>query len=273
MTLPAAPLPTAPPPLVGVFASGLGGLSVLSALHRTLPAHPMHYVADSGNAPYGERSDAFVTERTLAVGEHLVASGAKLIVVACNTATAVAVAALRERWPEIPVVGVEPALKPAVKSSATGRIGVMATPATLRSAKFQRLLDTHRGNTHVTLQPCPGLAGHIERGDLDAPDMVAVIESFCAPLRAAGVDTVVLGCTHYPFVRRHIQAAMGPQVELIDTAWPVSRQAARLLGVEPLEASPTAAVNLQTTGDVPHLQDVASRWLDFPCDVSAAPKI
>jgi len=262
-----------PKPLVGVFDSGLGGLSVLSVLHRTLPEHPLHYVADSAHAPYGERTDEYVAARTLAIGGHLVASGARLIVVACNTATAVAVAALRERWPEIPVVGVEPAIKPAVKTSASGRIGVMATPTTLRSAKFQRLVDTHGGDATIVLQPCPGLAGQIERGDLDAPDMVAMIETFCAPLREARVDTVVLGCTHYPFVRHHIQAAMGEGVALIDTARPVSRQAARLLGVTPEDAPSIAPVMLQTTGDVAHLRSVVSRWLDFPCNVSAASQI
>ena len=261
-----------PKPLVGVFDSGLGGLSVLSVLHRTLPEHPLHYVADSAHAPYGERTDEYVAARTLAIGGHLVAGGAGVIVVACNTATAVAVAALRERWPGTPVVGVEPAIKPAVKASASGRIGVMATPATLRSAKFQRLLDAHGAGATIVLQPCPGLAGQIERGDLDSPDMIAMIESFCAPLRAANVDTVVLGCTHYPFVRRHIQAAMGPAVELIDTAWPVSRQAARLLGVT--EGGPASAgtVRLETTGEVDHLAAVASRWLDFQIDsVTPAP--
>jgi len=225
MAFPAPSQPINEPALVGVFDSGLGGLSVLSVLRHTLPAHPLLYVADSGHAPYGERSDEFVTDRTLAVGCHLLASGAKLLVVACNTATAVAAAALRQRWPDVLVVGVEPAIKPAVKASATGRIGVMATPATLRSGKFQRLLEAHAGNAHIVQQPCPGLAGQIEQGDLDAPELIATVESFCAPLRAANVDTVVLGCTHYPFVRRHIQAAMGPSVELIDTAWPVSAAA------------------------------------------------
>ena len=272
MASPAPSLPITEPVLVGVFDSGLGGLSVLSVLRHTLPNHPLLYVADSGHAPYGERSDEFVTDRTLAVGHHLLASGAKVLIVACNTATAVAVAALRERWPDVPVVGVEPAIKPAVKASAAGRIGVMATPATLRSGKFQRLLEAHGRNATIVQQPCPGLAGEIERGDLDSPELIAMVESFCAPLRAANVDTVVLGCTHYPFVRRHIQAAVGPSVELIDTAWPVSQQAARMLGVGDSGIDSTAAVRLQTTGDVAHLQSVAARWLDFAVDsVTAAP--
>lgn len=267
------PAPTLPPEarLVGLFDSGLGGLSVLSALHKTLPDTPLLYVADSANAPYGERTDAFITERTLAIGRHLIDAGAGLVVVACNTATAVAVAALRAAWPALPVVGVEPGIKPAVATSASGRIGVMATPGTLRSDKFQRLLETHRGDATVVLQPCPGLAGLIERGDLDAPEMISLIDTFCAPLRDARVDTVVLGCTHYPFVRHHIQAAMGPEVALVDTAWPVSRQAARLLGLAPSDTPARAPVRLQTTGDPAHLREVAGRWLDFPSDVDGFP--
>lgn len=274
MPSPAAPLHDPTETLLGVFDSGLGGLSVLSALHDTLPANPKLYVADSAHAPYGERSDAFVTERTLKIGEHLVDAGAGLIVVACNTATAVAVAALRERWPGVPVVGVEPAIKPAVKASPTGRIGVMATPMTLRSQKFERLVEAHGAQATIIRQPCPGLAGQIERGDLDSPELRDMIDGFCEPLRAARVDTVVLGCTHYPFVSRHIQAAMGPQVRLIDTAWPVARQAARLLGMDPdlIQATERlGSVRLQTTGDVAHLREVASLWLSFPCEVGAAP--
>lgn len=276
MLSPAAPLHDPTETLLGVFDSGLGGLSVLSALHETLPANPKLYVADSAHAPYGERSDAFVIERTLKIGEHLVGAGAGLVVVACNTATAVAVAALRARWPALPVVGVEPAIKPAVKASPAGRIGVMATPMTLRSGKFERLINAHGGQATIVRQPCPGLAGAIERGDLDAPELLAMIDGFCEPLRAAGVDTVVLGCTHYPFVRRHIAAAMGPQVTLIDTARPVARQAARLLGMDP-DVTPTlervGSVRLQTTGDVAHLRAVASLWLPFACEVAAAPTV
>mgnify|MGYP003575902105 CR=1 FL=1 len=278
MTAPSAPLPADGRRLVGVFDSGLGGLSVLSAIHKTLPAAPLRYVADSRHAPYGERTDAFITERTLAVGRGLVEAGAALVVVACNTATTVAVAALRAAWPDVPVVGVEPGLKPAVATSASGRVGVMATPGTLRSTKFTQLLATHRGAAEVVLQPCPGLAGLIEQGDLDAPAMVDLVGAFCAPLRAARVDTVVLGCTHYAFVRHHIQAAMGPDVTLVDTAWPVARQVARLWGGAPSEPNPSkptpaAPVQLRTTGDTALLREVARRWLDFPCEVAETPVV
>lgn len=268
------PVPANPAPagLVGVFDSGVGGLSVLSALHERMPQVPMLYMADSAHAPYGERSDDYVIDRTERIFAHLLGRGASLLVVACNTATAVAVAAVRRRWPEVPVVGVEPAIKPAVKSSPSGRIGVMATPATLRSEKFRRLLEQHGAGAEIHLQPCPGLAGAIEHGDLNDPALLALIEGFCAPLRAAAVDTVVLGCTHYPFVRGHIQAAMGSGVQLIDTALPVAQQAWRLMGSpQPPAAQASAVVQLESTGQAEHLARVARHWLSFDCEVLAAP--
>jgi len=195
---------------------------------------------------------------------------------------------VRERWPDIPVVGVEPAIKPAVRASA-GRIGVMATPVTLRSEKFRQLLEAHGHGADILLQPCPGLAGLIEQGDLDALPLLDLIEAQCRPLREAGVDTVVLGCTHYPFVRQHIQAAMGPAVRLIDTAEAVARQASKLLGEARPAASPSASgtgtgdratadanpppAQLLTTGDVSHLERVARSWLGFPFEVAAAPGV
>jgi len=277
------PPPGPLPPLVGVFDSGLGGLSVLGALRRQRPDARLLYLADSGHAPYGERTDDFVIDRSLRIAGHLRDQGAGLLVMACNTATAVAARWVRERWPELPVVGVEPAIKPAVQASA-GRIGVMATPITLRSEKFKRLLEAHGHGADILLQPCPGLAGLIEQGDLDALPLLDLIEAQCRPLRDAGVDTVVLGCTHYPFVRQHIQAAMGPGVRLIDTAEAVARQASKLLGDARPAASLSASgaaergtaganpppVPLLTTGDVSHLERVARSWLGFPCEVGAA---
>ena len=259
------------PALIGVFDSGVGGLSVLKALHRQLPTTDLLYVADSGHAPYGERSDEFITERTHRVASHLLAQGARLLVLACNTATAVAAASLRERWPGLPIVAVEPGIKPAVTATRNGRIGVMATPATLRSDKFRTLAETHGDGVEVHLQPCPGLAGQIERGDADSPALRKLIESFAAPLRDKGVDTVVLGCTHYPFVIGQIQAALGNEVQLINTADAVARQAVRRLGAS--TTGPNTAlgtVRLQTTGDPALLEKVAHHWLPFGCSVTAA---
>ncbi|MBL0726801.1 glutamate racemase [Piscinibacter sp. HJYY11] len=258
-------------PLVGVFDSGVGGLSVLKALHSQLPAHDLLYVADSAHAPYGERTDEYISQRTHRIASHLLAEGASLLVIACNTATAVAVASLRERWPQVPIVAVEPGVKPAVALTRNGRIGVMATPATLRSEKFKHLLSAHGAGLCVHLQPCPGLAGQIERGIHDDPALLRLIDQFSAPLKEAEVDTVVLGCTHYPFVHAQIQQAFGNGVTLVDTAEPVARQAARLLNVvQPTSAVPRR-VCLQTTGEAARLQELAGRWLPFECQVAHAP--
>jgi len=257
------------PPFIGVFDSGVGGLSVLKALHQQLPANDLLYVADSGHAPYGERSDEFITERTHRVASHLLAQGAQFLVLACNTATAVSAASLRKRWPGLPIVAVEPGIKPAVAVSRNGRIGVMATPATLRSDKFQRLAQTHGSDAAIHLQPCPGLAGQIERLEAESPALLELIEKFTAPLREAGVDTVVLGCTHYPFVARQVQAALGADVTLIDTADAVARQVRRLAGHQS-PISPAGNVRLQTTGTVESLEQFARHWLPMACQVSAA---
>jgi glutamate racemase len=273
---PAATPNTAPTGLstLGVFDSGVGGLSVLRALHALRPDAELIYVADSGHAPYGERDDAYVVRRSERVAAWLIETGVELLVVACNTATAAAVHRLRERWPELPIVGVEPGLKPAVAASAKRRIGVLATPSTLRSGKFQRLLEAHAVDAEVHLQPCPGLAALIEQGELDAPSLVAMIDAYCAPLRSAGVDAVVLGCTHYAFVAHHIQTAMGSGVTLIDTADAVARHAARLAASRSSQAgsrpsSDDRSLRLVTTGDADLLRRVAGDWLDFACATEA----
>ena len=257
-------------PLVGVFDSGVGGLSVLKALHQHLPGAPLLYVADSAHAPYGERSDEFILDRSHRIASHLIAQGANLLVLACNTATAMAAESLRARWPEVPIVAVEPGVKPAVAVTRNGRIGVMATPATLRSDKFKRLLNAHGSEIEVFSQPCPGLAGLIEQGNPEDPKLLALVDEFSLPLKAAQVDTVVLGCTHYPFIAGQIQAAFGPTVRLIDTADAVARQAARLLQGLAGTRNVADRVTLQTTGDATHLSALAKRWLPFDCKTEPA---
>ncbi|MCR5881933.1 glutamate racemase [Rhizobacter sp. J219] len=258
-------------PLVGVFDSGVGGLSVLKALHSQLPSHDLLYVADSAHAPYGERTDEYISQRTHRIASHLLAEGARLLVIACNTATAVAAASLRERWPLVPIVAVEPGVKPAVALTRNGHIGVMATPATLRSEKFKHLLSAHGQGISVHLQPCPGLAGQIEHGIQDDPALLKLIDQFSAPLKAAHVDTVVLGCTHYPFVHAQIQQAFGRDVTLVDTAEAVARQAARLLNDAETTWPAPRRVRLHTTGNAARLAELAARWLPFPCEVAHAP--
>lgn len=240
---------------IGVFDSGVGGLTVLRALRTQMPDVPFIYVADSAHAPYGDRSDAFILERSRAISRFLIQAGARLIVVACNTATAAAIAALRAEF-DVPFVGIEPGIKPALARSQSRRVGVMATPSTLRSAKFRVLLHTHARQTEPVLQACPGLADAVERGDLQAPDLRALIHQCCAPLRAADCETVVLGCTHYPLVAGQIQVELGAQVHLLDTAEPVARQTARLWthGTPDTAAPP----QLYTNGDVAVLRRMAA---------------
>ncbi|MBB4842141.1 glutamate racemase [Paucibacter oligotrophus] len=245
------------PASIGVFDSGVGGLTVLRELRRVLPQVPMHYVADAGYAPYGLRTPASIIQRSEAVSEYLIARGARLLVVACNTATAHAIEALRQRWPDIPIVGTEPGIKPAVASTRKGRIGVMATPATIASARFADLIKRHAGEVQVFSQACPGLVELIERGELDTPALHQLLAQLCAPLRAAEVDTVLMGCTHYPLIQGPLQQALGEQVQLLNIESAVAQQAARLwqrlaAGAQD-PADPAPPPTLQTTGSAPAL--------------------
>jgi glutamate racemase len=212
--------------LIGVFDSGIGGLSVLRALRAQLPHEEFTYVADGDNAPYGERDEAFVVDRSLAISRELIERhGARLVVVACNTATAAAIHVLRERFPRVPFVGIEPALKPAVQATTTGRIGVMATRATLASAKFDSLLRSLEGQARFALQPCDGLADAIEHGD--EPRVRSLCEKY---VRALGeIDTLVLGCTHYAFAQDVLRELVGPDVKVIEPGPAVARRVEALL--------------------------------------------
>ncbi len=258
---------------MGVFDSGVGGLSVLRALQRAAPHVPLLYLADSAHAPYGERGEEYVLARSNRIASHLVAQGAAGLVLACNTATAIAVRTLRERWPALPVIGVEPGLKPAAAATRNGRIGVLATTGTLSSDRYRQLLHAQPASVQVVPHACPGLARLIEQGNLEAPALVHAIEQHCAALREAQVDTVVLGCTHYAFVHELIQAAMGPQVQIIDTAEAVARHALHRLGGLWTRGPEMAAVRLQTTGSPQALRDIAAGWLSFECHVEAAPGV
>lgn len=215
---------------IGVFDSGLGGLSVLRHARTALPAEDFLYVADSGHAPYGERSTDWIRARSAVLGEFLLDHGAKALLIACNTATAAAAQALRERWPALPIIGMEPAVKPAVAATKTGTVGVLATTGTLASSRFAALLDTFGRDIHVVTRPGSGLVEAVERGDFDSPDTRALVASHVEPLIAEGADVIVLGCTHYPFLRPLIEQAAGPAVRVIDTGDAVARQLARALG-------------------------------------------
>lgn len=258
---------------IGLFDSGVGGLSILAAVRAALPQAALHYVADSAWAPYGDLEAPVIRARALRIAQHLADAGAQLIVVACNTATAAAVGELRERLAPRPVVGVEPGLRPALAQTRNGRVGVMATRSTLASERFRALLGREAGARRVQLQACVGLADAIEAGALDNPALLALIEAHVQPLRAAGVDTVALGCTHYPFVRGAIEQAFGPGVTVIDTSAAVAAQVLRVAAALPEgDAAAPGEVLLQTTGDTARLTAFAARWLPFGVRVEAAPQ-
>ncbi len=213
---------------IGVFDSGVGGLSVFQRIRADLPREALLYVADSGHAPYGNQSAEFIARRAFAITEFLLDQGVKAVVVACNTATAAAIAHLRAHF-SLPIIGVEPALKPAVAETRSGVVGILATSNTVRSDKFAALLDQHGHRARVMVQPCPGLADCVEHGELSGPHPRALLDRYLAPLLAAGADTLVLGCTHYPFLIPLIQRLVGSDVAIIDPSPAVARQLRRRL--------------------------------------------
>ncbi len=215
---------------IGVFDSGLGGISVLQAIRSLLPAESLIYIADSAHVPYGEQTPEFIVQRSVAISEFLLAQPVKAIVVACNTATAAAVGELRQRWPDVPSIGMEPAVKPAVQASQVGKVGVLATTGTLRSARFAALLERFASDVEVITQPCPGLVELIEAGELDSAVTQALLNSYVEPLLQAGCDTLILGCTHYPLLKPLLRRMVPEHVQLIDTGDAVARRLQSELG-------------------------------------------
>ena len=213
---------------IGVFDSGVGGLTILRAIRQALPCENLVYVADAAHVPYGQKSPEQIRDRAVAIGGFLLGQAAKVIVVACNTATAAAIDVLRERL-SIPIVGVEPAIKPAVAATRSGVVGVLATPATLASERYRSLIERFAGDIHIVAQPCAGLAEHIERGDLDGERTERLLRGFVEPLLAAHADVIVLGCTHYPLVAHIVQRIAGPGVAVIENGTAVAREVARQL--------------------------------------------
>lgn len=216
--------------MIGVFDSGLGGLSVLAEIARLLPRADLVYIADSAHVPYGPRPDSFLRARVMAIGHRLAAMGCRLVVVACNTATAAAIHDLRTAHPGLGVVGVEPGIKPAARSTRSGRIAVLATESTARSERLARLVARHAGNVTVRIVPCPDWATRVETLRHHEPEFVAGVQETVRPLVADGIDRIVLGCTHYSFLAPTIALAAAGQAELVDVATPVAEQARRLAG-------------------------------------------
>jgi glutamate racemase len=224
---------------IGVFDSGVGGVSVLHEIRGALPGEDLIYVADSGHAPYGDRAATYIEDRAFAIMDFLVAQPVKAAVVACNTVTGVAVERLRGRY-QLPIVAIEPAVKPAVRSTKTGIVGVLATTVTLESPNLIRLLASYAGGATVLSQPCPGWVDLVERGETEGPGARAAVEAFVRPLIDRGADTLVLGCTHYVFLETLIRNVAGQSVEVVNPAPAVARQLDRRLTAAALRSSMTS---------------------------------
>lgn len=259
---------------IGVFDSGIGGLSVLAALRRELPQEKFVYIGDAGHAPYGERDTAHVLKRSQLLADYLITRHqTKALVLACNTATAAAVADLRERYPGLPIVGIEPALKPAVALTSSGVVAVMATRSTLASDKFETLLGTQKTSVRFLLQACDGLAAAIEQADHQA--IASLCQRYAQALRhnpvdGAHIDTVVLGCTHYALITDILSKVWGPGVRLLEAGQPVARRTRQVLEEAGLlqaaqtlsqGEAPCSALVCMSTGDPGLLNHALADWL------------
>jgi glutamate racemase len=264
---------------IGVFDSGIGGLSILRALRDQLPSEDFVYFADTAHNPYGEKSDAFVTERSLAIADELVREHRiKALVVACNTATAAAIHVLRAAYPNLPIVGVEPALKPAAEITRTGRVAVLATQGTLQSAKFAALKESLAGRAEFVCVAAQGLAEQVEALSRVASDatqfatnLIAARAHICwakgqFDLKNHAIDTLVLGCTHYPLIRPVFADVLGAQVQIVDNALPVARQTQHVLQSN-LQTVGEGKLHYLSSGDVAQLQMAADFWLSAKADV------
>ncbi|MFN2196534.1 MAG: glutamate racemase [Anaerolineales bacterium] len=246
--------------LIGVFDSGVGGLSILREIHRQLPGADLLYIADQAHVPYGARSLAQVRGFSEAITRFLLSQGAGLIVVACNTASAAALHTLRQSFPEVPFVGMEPAVKPAAETTRTGKVGVLATPATFQGALYASVVERFGGGVTLLQDTCPGLVGQIEAGQLNGLETRRILEKALAPMLAAGIDTIVLGCTHYPFAASLIGELAGPGVRIIDPSPAVARQTGRMLAVNSsgssIDAGESAMVQIYTTASLQQLHAI-----------------
>lgn len=245
---------------VGVFDSGIGGLSVVAALHRRLPSLPVRYIADTAWFPYGDRPAPEVERRARALAEQLLAEGCRLLVVACNTSSSAALEALRERF-DVPVVGMEPPLKPAVERSHSGRVAVLVTPATARGERLARLHRAHAGDAAVLTVPMPGLADRVEAGEVDGERVEALLHGALDGIARDGVDQVALGCTHYGFLRPAIEAVLGPEVAVLDAAEAVAQRVEQQLAEHGIAvpAGPAVPVVASATGDGRTFADALER--------------
>jgi glutamate racemase len=265
---------TANPPEnpIGVFDSGVGGLSVLREIRRELPHEDLLYVADSGHAPYGDKPTQMIETRAVAITEFLASQHAKAVVIACNTATGAAVKTLRARF-SIPIIAMEPAVKPAAAHTKTGVIGVLATSGTIASDNFAKLYTRFGADVKILMQACPGLVEQVEAGDLSGDKTRALVERYVGPLLAQKADTIVLGCTHYPFLASLIQEIAGPTVSIIDPAAAIARELRRrLASIKQLSPEARAGTERFWTSAAPDTaQPIISQLWQAEIDVRSLP--
>jgi glutamate racemase len=249
---------------IGVFDSGVGGLSVLRAMRDLMPEESILYFGDQGHVPYGLRSMEQIQSFSQGITKFLLDHGSKLIVVACNTASAAALTYLRERFPAVPFVGMEPAVKPAAEKTKTGRVGVLATPATFQGALYTSVVEKFAVGVELFQHTCPGLVSQIEKGELGSSTTRAILEDALHPMLEKNIDTVVLGCTHYPFVIPLIEQIVGDKVRVIDPAPSVAKQVKRLLtsqgihltGATAPSPHPGAPIRFFTSGDPAEMKSI-----------------
>jgi glutamate racemase len=258
------------PRFIGIFDSGVGGLSVWREIARQLPGDDTLYLADQAHVPYGSRRLAEVRELAEGITRFLLDRGAKIIVIACNTASAAALHHLRRTFPQVPFVGMEPAVKPAVERTRNGIVGVIATSATFQGELFASLVARYAGDTRVFTQPCPGLVEAVEAGMLDTSETEALLRRCLAPLIEAGVDQLVLGCTHYPLLRPAIERVVGAGVAVIDPAPAVARQTARVLARRGLQAGPSTGSLCLRSGQGGQILDRVSHHVFYTSGDTAA---
>ena len=251
---------------IGVFDSGVGGLSVLRAMRQLMPAENVIFFGDQGHVPYGPRPLEQVRAFSEGITRFLLDEGAKLIVVACNTASAAALSHLRQTFPDVKFVGMEPAVKPAAETTRTGVVGVLATPATFQGALYASVVERFANGVQLLQDTCPGLVQEIEKGNLDGDATRAILESALRPMLDRGIDTVVLGCTHYPFVIPLIERIVGESVRVIDPAPSVARQAERLVEADGIRNTENLSagrgrVQFYTSGDAATVESLLPKLL------------
>jgi len=259
---------------IGIFDSGVGGLSVLRAVREQMPNESVIYFGDQGHVPYGSRSIEQIQSFSEGITNFLLEQNAKIIVVACNTASAAALKYLREKFPDVQFVGMEPAVKPAAEHTQTGKVGVLATPATFQGALYASVVERFASGVELLQSTCPGLVQQIEQGNLNGEETRKILENALLPMLEKNIDTVVLGCTHYPFVIPLIQRIVGDarRVRVIDPAPSVARQTGRLLeaGGMRSQAQSKGNVRFYTSGDPTVLKSMLPILLGESGEVSRA---